>query len=375
MKPANPFIINGYEGPEYFCDREKESAELVKLIANGNNVSLISPRRMGKSGLIKHSLQNSGLEKDHYTFYVDIYASRNMEELVFEMAKTIIKTLKPLGEKIADRFLEIVKSLQAGISFDYQGNPSLNLQAGSPQRSQESMDEIFRYLDNAGKPCIVAIDEFQQIATYPEKNIEAILRTHVQQCSNAKFIFSGSQRHVMGSLFLSPSKPFYQSTSMMALGSIDLEKYCAFAKKHFTDNGKNIDNNVLPRIYAMFDGVTWYIQKLLNELYSMTSTGGTCSCDMIETALRDILDTMDYVYSEILFRLPDKQKQLLVALAKENSVAKINSGGFAAKYGFLSASSVQSATRGLLEKDFITHESGTYRVYDKFLKLWLQRRG
>ena len=121
-------------------------------------------------------------------------------------------------------FINSVLSLQAGISYDFTGTPSFNIQLGDIQNSMATLEEIFKYLAKADKPCIVAIDEFQQITNYSEKNVEALLRTHIQHCNNAQFIFAGSQRHTMGNMFLSASRPFYQSVSMMHLESIAIEK-------------------------------------------------------------------------------------------------------------------------------------------------------
>lgn len=93
-----------------------------------------------------------------------------------------------------------------------------------------TLDEIFHYLEQADKPCLVSIDEFQVIDRYPEKNVEAILRTHIQHCSNAKFIYAGSQRHMMGEIFMSPARPFYQSTAVMELHPIEMRIYTQFIK-------------------------------------------------------------------------------------------------------------------------------------------------
>ena len=100
--------------------------------------------------------------------------------------------------------------------------------------TEATLDEIFRYLEKASRPVIVAIDEFQQVAYYTEKNVEALLRTHIQHCRNARFIFAGSQRHVMGNMFANASRPFYQSVSMMYLECIGLSEYENFANGMFT---------------------------------------------------------------------------------------------------------------------------------------------
>jgi len=368
----NPFIISGYLSAEYFCDREQEKENMIREVTNGNNLAIISTRRMGKTGLIKHCFSDKQIAKNYYTFFVDIYATRSLRDFVFSLSKVILEELKPFGKRAIERFWNSVKSLQADITFDAYGNPSFNVGLGNIRSSEITLDEIFRYLNNADKPCIVAIDEFQQIAKYPEDNIEAILRTYVQQCVNARFIFAGSQRHIMGNMFLSASRPFYQSVSMMYLESIPLEKYVDFAKNHFAKSKKKITPETISVIYQTFEGITWYLQKMLNVLYSLTPTNGTCNESMITEALNDIINSYKFTYSEILFRMPEKQKELLIAITREGKATAVTSGDFVQKYGLTSSSSVQSALRGLLEKDFITQEYGEYQIYDRFFGIWLR---
>lgn len=223
----NPFVTSGYISPEFFCDREEESERLIQEIS-GNNLALISTRRMGKTGLIQHCFQQDEIVHDYYTFFVDIYATKSLRDFVFSLSKVIFESLKPKGKKAIEKFWYYMKSLHAGVSFDISGNPSLTFGLGDIQEANATLEEIFEYLEKADKPCIVAFDEFQQVAGYAEKNVEAILRTYIQHCNNARFIFAGSQRHTMGNIFQSPARPFYQSVSMMHLDSIPLGKYTAF---------------------------------------------------------------------------------------------------------------------------------------------------
>ena len=259
----NPFILSGYESADYFCDRKEETKNLIREITSGNNVTLISTRRMGKTGLIQHFFAQKEIQKTYNTFFIDIYATKSLRDFTFLLGKIIFEQLKPIGKKALEEFLKIVKSLQSGVSFDITGNPSLYLNLGDIKSPQTTLDEIFFYIKNSSKPSILAIDEFQQIASYPEKNIEALLRTYVQQNNNSKFIFAGSQYHVMGNIFLSPSRPFYQSVSMINLKGIDIEKYTKFALYHFKKNEKTIEAKAVKQIYEMFDGITWYVQVLV----------------------------------------------------------------------------------------------------------------
>ena len=148
-----------------------------------------------------------------------------MRDLVNKLGKAILEELKPHGRKVWELFVNAISSLKAGISYDISGTPSWSISLGDITNPTISLDEIFNYLQKADRPCLVAIDEFQQIGKYDEDTIEATLRTYVQYCSNAHFIFAGSQRHLMGSIFTSPSRPFYQSVTIMNLPPIPKDKY------------------------------------------------------------------------------------------------------------------------------------------------------
>lgn len=129
---------------------------------------------------------------------------------------------------------------------------------------------------------------------------------------------------------------------------------------------------VVTFIYNQFEGITWYVQKMLHVLYNMTPVKGVCSMGMVDEALKSVIESYRYTYSEILFRLPEKQKELLIAITKEGKATEITSGSFVKKYKLHSPSSVQAALKGLLEKDFVTRERDVYQVYDRFLAIWLK---
>ena len=372
--PNNPFITYGYESPEYFCDRQAETKKLISLLVNENNVALISPRRMGKTGLICHCFAQQEIVSRYMTFLVDIYSTKNLADFVYRLGQTIVYKLKPWGQSAIDKFLQIVGSLRTGISFDGLGNASWNVNVGDIKTPEYTLDEIFNYLKCAEKPCIVAIDEFQTIADYPEQNVEALLRTYVQSCRNAVFVFAGSQRDMMSEMFTSTSRPFYQSVSMINLGVIDEIKYSDFATHHFVAKNKQLEPGVVSKIHGLFDGTTWYIQKVLNQLFILTPVGGGCSLDDVELAIDGILNDNDESYKDILYALTAKQISLLRAICGEGKAARITSGDFIKKYRLETASSVQKAAAVLLKKHIITANRGVYEVYDKFLNLWLAKQ-
>lgn len=369
----NPFITYGYESPAYFCDRKAETEELITLFTNGNHVALVSPRRMGKTGLIQHCFAQPQLSDNYYTFLIDIYATKTLQDMVYQMGHSIVKRLKPFGQRAIDRFLQVVTSLRTGISFDGQGNASWNLAIGDISSPTFTLEEIFNYLQSADKRCIVAIDEFQAITDYPEKNVEALLRTYVQQCRNAVFVFAGSQRSLMSEMFSSPARPFYQSVSMMFLQPVALSEYEKFAMKLFSERGKSLAEDVVKTVYEKYDGTTWYLQKIFNQLYSMFPEGSEITVADVETAENKIIAQNEEAYKDTLFRLPVKQRDLLFAIGRDGKTKQLTSANFVKRHALTSQSSVQKAAAALLSKQLITSQLGVYELYDKFFTRWIQK--
>ncbi len=302
MMIANPFVTNGYISPHYFCDRVEETDLLTRLVTNGNNVALMSPRRLGKTGLIHHCFQQDGIKDRYYTFIVDIYATKNLQEFVYQLGKAVLSVLRSRGRKAWEKFVNTIGSLRSSISFDINGNPEWGLGVGDIKVPEFTLDEIFAYLEQADKPCVVAIDEFQVVADYPDNKVEAVLRTRIQKCRNTWFIYSGSQRHMMSEIFVSPSRPFYQSTSLMSIEPIDCEKYIEFAQDLFSEYHKDIAREAVITTYRRYEGVTWYVQSVLNALFTLTEPGGSCTEERIEPAIQQIIAQQSFAYKALLFQ-------------------------------------------------------------------------
>ena len=368
----NPFVVGKYLSDKYFCDRSEETAFLRKQIQNGRDVALISQRRIGKSGLIQHFFNQPDIKEQYYTFFVDVYATTSFAEFVYLLGKEIYEQLKPQSTQWKERFFQIISSFRVGFKLDpMTGIPSLDLGLGDIQMPQTTLDEIFVYIEEADKPCIIAIDEFQQIGEYAEKNVEALLRTKIQNCHRAQFIFAGSKRHMMSNMFNSPSKPFYQSAISMGLEPIPVDIYSDFAIGLFEEGGKHIEREVVEEVWRVFNGYTWFVQMIMNELFALTIPNGVCAQEMIEEARRNVIMAQENSYKDIMSQLPPKQKIVLQAIAKEGLAQNITSSKFIKKYSLSSASSVQAAVKLLLKNDLITQTDTGYRVYDFFLSEWL----
>ena len=370
----NPFVTKGYAGPEFFCDRVEETKQLVELTTNGNNMALISPRRVGKTDLIHHCFHQSALAEHFYTFHIDIYATNSLRDFVNVFGRAILNELKPKGRAVWEIFLNTLRSIRSEITLDINGLPAWSLGLGDIENPVVTLDEIFQYLGEADKPCLVAIDEFQQITHYTDApHIEATLRTYIQRCINATFIFAGSKRHLMGEIFTSPSRPFYQSVLIMNLRPIPVERYEEFAQKQFAKYGKSIEYGVVTDVYQRFDAVTSCIQRVLNVLFLKTPSNGHCTCDMVDEAITYILDLFSETFSDLLDKIPEKQREVFIAIAQEGKAKGITSKTFIKKHHLQTVSVVTAAVRSLLDKDLITQDKSTYMVYDPFFALWVNR--
>ena len=370
----NPFIVTGKIAPEYFCDRVAESDRLIKSITNGNNLVIISPRRMGKTGLIQFCYDKPEISKDYYTFFIDILHTSSLREFTYLLGKEIYERLLPRSRRMAKLFVQTLKSISGKFGFDPVFNlPTFSIELGDIERPEYTLEEIFQYLDHADKCCVVAIDEFQQIAKYPEKNIEALLRTHIQKQGNSNFIFAGSERHMMQEMFSSAARPFYHSADMLELKAIAPEIYIPFVVNHFKKCRRHIEAANVEKVYNLFKGHTYYIQKTFNEAFADTPEGGECTIETIRDAIDEMIASNDTIFREILSNVPEKQKTLLYAIAREGEAERITSADFIKRHSLTSASSVQSATKKLLEKDLITEVNKVFTVTDKLFAMWINR--
>ena len=336
---------------------------------------LVSPRRLGKTGLIHHLFAQPAISENYHTFFVDIYSVSTLQELCYIFSKSVFEKLKTRKGRAWEIFLKIVKSLRAGFKIDpITGEPSIELSIASIETPATTLEEIFTYLEEADLPCLVAFDEFQQIAEFQEKRVEATLRAIIQNCSNTSFLFSGSKQHTIEQMFHSKSRPFYQSAQMMDLKPLDKAVYSDFAVRMFARYGKQLDASVPAAVFDEYEGTTWYMQMMMNELFAITDKGKTCTPLMIPQAEKNIIDIQENGYQSQMNMLSPKQKLVLQAIAREGKVYAVTSAAFIKKYSLDSASSVQSAIKGLNEKEIITTDNKEIRIYDYFFGWWLKNR-
>lgn len=334
----------------------------------------MSQRRMGKTGLIQYCFQQESIVDKYIHVYIDILSTTNLQEFVYLLGREVFDSVKGKSESIWRSFITTIRSLAGKISFDpITGLPSINIQLGDVMHPDYTLKEIFSYLNNAPQTVIVAIDEFQQVRNYPEQNVEALIRSHLLQINNCRMIFSGSEAHLLSDMFSNSSRPFYQSASFIELSQIPLDVYVSFIVEMFERRNKHISCELATKIYNMFEGITFYVQRVCNAVFSNTEVGKDVTEEILDYSIEGILSTYNNMFRMRLSQLTLRQKELLIAIAKSKIVEAINSVEFIKENALASASAVQTALISLTRQNLVVRTPQGYLIDDRFFALWIRQ--
>ena len=375
--PSNPFYTTINIPNKYFCDREMETAKMISMLTNGNNIVLKAQRRIGKSSLILHLFEQPEIKRYYNTIRVDLYKTVNEADFVKELSSSLLDAPFAKEQKIKKAIFEAIPEIKVYAKLNL-GPVSAGVETALKQQYEETISRIFKYLENTKKPNIVVFDEFQTIEDYPEK-MSALLRTYIQKMNNTKFIFSGSERHMLASMFNENNKPCYKSALPMELLFIPRVTYSEFCKKLVERNGRRIETEATDLVYHLFMANTFDMQQVMNVAYSVSLKGSTITTDTVKDAIDYILYDNDAYYREILAQCAtEKERNLLQCLAVEGLAGRLTSQEMINKYQLGGASSIQSSLKKMTDyhKRIIVIKVGqnSYRLADKFFELWLSQQ-
>ncbi|WMJ73807.1 ATP-binding protein [Cytophagaceae bacterium ABcell3] len=372
----NPFFLTGYHGPNFFCDRKQETERLTSNLLNGVNSTLLSIRRMGKTGLIHHCFHLLNKNSKVKPVYIDIYSTQNFKEFTNTVAAAVVQAF-PESNPIGKKLMKLIKSFRPIISFDpLTGLPEINLEFSRSGDYEQSLTGILSFLEQQKIEVLIAFDEFQQIATYPERNIEAFLRTLIQPLKNVHFIFSGSNKHLLSEMFNDSKRPFFSSTQAVYLEPIPHQEYFAYILEKFKQNKRKIDDDSINFILDFSKLHTYYTQVICNRLFAC----GESKINLETTKLKcsEILKEQEYIFYQYRSLLTNIQWNLLKAIAKTDKVYHPTSSDFLKIFKVGTATNVQRALEALLNKEMIYKDMDGqgqyYRVYDCFLSRWLEQQ-
>ena len=373
MKYNNPFVTHGYRGPTYFCDRVFETNKITSALLNHRNVTLYGRRKLGKTALVKHIFQQ--LPKQVTPVWIDLFPTNHFADLLHVTATSILKTIDENTSR-GKKIWTAIKKLRPTLSYDeLSGTPTISFDLIDKDKIKVTFETLLAILKSHNHKVIIAFDEFQQILKYPEDNIEAYLRTILQELNNYTFIFSGSDQHLLTKMFVKSDQPFYQMSQLFKLKKIEENVYKEFIIRKFRSNNTKISDNAVNLILNYSSGITYYIQMICNRLYSL-SKKNINSTD-VNKILQEILLEFEDHFHAIQNLLTLKQRRVLRAIAISGIVEHPYNKEFMKKHGFTNASSLKRSIESLYSNQLlyrgIDQEKTWIEIQDIFLRIWLMR--
>ena len=346
----------------------------MEAVSNGRNVSLIARRRIGKSALLEHLVYTLKQTAPWTIIYIDLVKTSSLQELYKILAQVIYESRsKGFLSKISE--VEIMNRLRITLSINpITQLPDISIDLKKNQVAQ-SMTSLLNWLAS-NKNTLIILDEFQQILTYQDKNTEGFLRSEMMRLPGIRFIFSGSDQHILEDMFRNSSRPFYNSTQNLALLPIDAVVYKKFINNHFKKAKRTISAETLDFIMFVSDGETFAVQKICNAIYS--SGIPTITLPIAKEIFARVLDEQQPYYERIraLLGADSVQFALLRAISRSGEVSEITGAEFMTANQFSNSSSIFKAIRSLegyqlVSKKVTPEGKMAYFINDALFKSWL----
>ncbi len=374
-QPFNPFPIFGYFGPGYFCNRDKEKDALIEAARNGRNVTLFAPRRIGKTGLINHVFHH--LPKWN-CIYLDVQGSASFQEFTNAFLAAILNGVSK-NKNLLKKFQDWLLAFRPVISSNpHSGQLEIEIDFKSDIQQKTTLRESLQILDSQGS-ALIALDEFQHLVSWSSDHliIEGWLRSEIQKLKNVRFVFSGSQFHLLSEMFQSAKRPFYASTQPISIGKIDEKIYQGFIIRLFKQSGIKISEGDIAVIQDWANGNTYNIQLLCNRVHAKALK--RVERAMIDEAIVEIYAENTLSYFALRGSMTKTQWRVLCAIALEGIVLAPTAKDFVRKYDLGSGSGVLRALEYLLERELVykyvdNDGNAYYEIYDLILMRWLQKK-
>jgi len=375
----NPFIYGEEATGEAFCDREEEIKELRRDISNGANVIIFSPRRYGKTSLIKQVLKQLD-KKRTVSVYVDLYPAFSKQKFLEQYAVALsraltgkiearLKTLRELFPRLIPKIVIKGDPGAPEFEFDYDSSKRPSLYLG------EMLQAVKKYADRHSRSAVVVFDEIQEIMQYEDDEVEKTMRATFQSHHNVSYIFLGSKRHLMERMFSDPNRPFYKSGKHLPLQRIPAGQLRPFILNKFRGGKFKISAQEAVKIIELAECHPYYVQFLCHILWDNCIDKQEITEEDILQAVHGVIERERSLFLTIWDGLARQQKTLLLALAKSAAPKqpRIFSHRFLTVHNLGSSSSVQKSLTRLIEKNIIDREDGTYVFADVFFKRWLEK--
>ena len=371
MPQANPFYFGAWVGPEDFCNRTQELAELRRDVDSGINVLLYAPRRHGKTSLLKQlSKELNGLA-GYRVVYFDFFVSASPEEFIQQYFSAVVQALSSQREKAYDLLKGILKIRpQVSVSLNPESGTAYTLTFSRSERAMALNDVLQlpqRYAAKRADKVLVIFDEFQEIEGIGlEKKLRSVIQEHGREVS---YIFCGSKKSLLLKIFNDSGRAFYRSVKRLHMGPIALSHWEEFIGAKFQSSGKSIDRAEIELIFTLAHGLPYYVQQLCYATWELAQT--RVNKTAVEQALQLTLEREDDLYSVLWSDLTAKQRRTLKYLVHSGGEA-VYSGDNLLAYDF-NASTLKSTLESLQKKDLIDRSGTSYYLVDPFMAHWVRK--
>ncbi len=368
----NPFAFSNYVTGESFCNRKRELSELLKYIKGSQNVLLFSHRRYGKSSLIWQVFRNiKGKELDIGAMHVELYGTISEKDFITRTFQGLTQ-LESNFEKLLQSVSQILKNIRLNLSIDsVTGRTSVSPSFEAVNEKiilEELMNILSKYSQK--RKLVIALDEFQEIASYTEEGFEKRLRSFIQQHPNICYIFSGSQQHLITEMFSPNNRAFYKLAESFPLDKIETKHYVPWVQNLFIRKNVQFPVEIIEDIVARFENHPMYIQNFLFHLWDEPEEK-RFSPEIIDRIENTIIEKRNLEYTVLWESLSINQKKTLKLILLNNGANLFNTDSL--KSVNLKTGSLVTKTLSSLMKKEIIVKSEIYMIQDIAFKKWLQK--
>ncbi|MBU1699010.1 MAG: ATP-binding protein [Candidatus Eisenbacteria bacterium] len=372
----NPFQHSALARKGAFCNRKKELREIRRSMENGDRAFIYSERRLGKTSLVKLAL--SGLPKEEFLgAYIDLWPTDDEESFIIAMARGISESLESKADKMLKSARQFFGAMAPSVTMDSDGKPTVTFAQRTASPGHPELRSILAtpaiIAKKRKRRVVIVFDEFQRILEYDNDLVERTLRSVIQEQSEIAYIFLGSRRHLIRSMFLDQNRPLYRAGTHYPLGPIATEHWIPYIRSRFRKTDREIASAVIKELCAMTDGHPFYTQHLCHVLWEMSDPGTVISADNLQAALGLVLERESYAYTVLWESLGTNQQRFVTGLAHEPPGTQVYSADFIARYRLRSPASAQRVVQTLLERDVIDHAEGSFVLTDRIFGAWVRQ--
>jgi hypothetical protein len=378
----NPFRFGQTVSGEDFADREDEIETIIRDLKSGQSILIHSPRRYGKTSLIKEVFSRLDVERQA-TVYMDLYRVFSKKRFIETYSALIFSAVESRLDEVGRLLREYLPRPKITLTPEEYPMPfTIELGASLPKREedqlfQEILEAPQKLAEKKDKRFFVAFDEFQEIARLDGYEVESTMRSIFQHHNKVSYAFLGSRRRLLQEIFNDKGRPFYKSCKSIPLEAIPEEEFTEFLTNRFKDGGLNVPRSTVSRILQVTKCHPYYTQQLCHEVWNGAyplerDLSEQEWLTIINNAVEGVIAANRYAYEEIYDRLAESQRRLAYALSTEPT-KNIYSTEYIQRYSLRSAPNVAKALHVLEERELVEKTEQVYKISDIFFAQWLTR--